>query len=41
MILRHINYGGVDVQEDDVLLNITGDSVARCCVVPNGPYQRE
>ena len=24
----------VDVQEDDVLLNITGDSVARCCVVP-------
>ena len=24
----------VDIQEDDVLLNITGDSVARCCVVP-------
>lgn len=24
----------VSVQKDDVLLNITGDSVARCCVVP-------
>ncbi len=27
----------VDVQEEDVLLNITGDSVARCCVVPKWP----
>lgn len=25
----------VSVQNDDVLLNITGDSVARCCVVPS------
>jgi len=25
----------VDVQQDDVLLNITGDSVCRCCIVPN------
>lgn len=25
----------VEVQENDVLLNITGDSVARCCLVPN------
>lgn len=25
----------VTVEENDVLLNITGDSVARCCVVPN------
>ena len=25
---------GVTVEEDDVLLNITGDSVARCCSVP-------
>ena len=25
---------GVTVQKDDVLLNITGDSVARCCQVP-------
>lgn len=24
----------VNVKEDDVLLNITGDSVARCCIVP-------
>lgn len=24
---------GVQVQEEDVLLNITGDSIARCCVV--------
>ena len=23
------------IEEDDVLLNITGDSVARCCIVPN------
>ena len=22
------------IEEDDVLLNITGDSVARCCNVP-------
>lgn len=26
---------GVEVKENDVLLNITGDSVARCCLVPN------
>jgi type I restriction enzyme S subunit len=26
---------GVTIQENDVLLNITGDSVARTCVVPN------
>jgi type I restriction enzyme, R subunit len=26
---------GVTVEEDDILLNITGDSVARCCSVPN------
>ena len=26
----------VEVMPDDVLLNITGDSVARCCIVPNG-----
>lgn len=26
---------GVAVEADDVLLNITGDSVARCCSVPN------
>lgn len=26
---------GVTVQEDDVLINITGDSVARTCVVPS------
>ena len=26
---------GVTLQEDDVLLNITGASVARCCVVPS------
>lgn len=25
----------VTVEENDVLLNITGDSVARCCIVPN------
>ena len=25
----------VEIQENDVLLNITGDSVARCCIVPN------
>ena len=25
----------VSVEPDDVLLNITGDSVARCCVVPD------
>ena len=25
----------VILQESDVLLNITGDSVARCCIVPN------
>ena len=25
----------VSVEENDVLLNITGDSVARCCIVPN------
>ncbi|MFT4073837.1 MAG: restriction endonuclease subunit S, partial [Dysgonamonadaceae bacterium] len=25
---------GVTVQENDILFNITGDSVARCCVVP-------
>lgn len=24
----------VEIQENDVLLNITGDSVARCCIVP-------
>lgn len=27
---------GVTIEENDVLLNITGDSVARCCVVPVG-----
>lgn len=26
---------GVEVKKDDVLLNITGDSVARCCSVPD------
>ena len=26
---------GVTIQENDVLLNITGDSVARTCIVPN------
>lgn len=26
---------GVTVEQDDVLLNITGASVARCCIVPN------
>lgn len=26
---------GVTIEEDDVLLNITGDSVARCCMVAN------
>ena len=26
---------GVTVQENDILLNITGDSVARCCQVPD------
>ena len=26
----------VEVMPDDILLNITGDSVARCCIVPNG-----
>ncbi len=26
----------VTVQEDDILFNITGVSVARCCIVPNG-----
>ena len=26
---------GVTVQQDDILLNITGDSVARVCIVPN------
>lgn len=26
---------GVTVQQDDILLNITGDSVARVCMVPN------
>ena len=26
---------GVTIQEKDVLLNITGDSVARVCMVPN------
>ena len=25
---------GVEIQEDDVLFNITGASIARCCVVP-------
>jgi type I restriction enzyme S subunit len=25
----------VTVEENDILLNITGDSVARCCIVPN------
>jgi type I restriction enzyme, S subunit len=25
----------VEVQADDVLLNITGDSIGRCCIVPN------
>ncbi len=25
---------GVTLEKDDVLLNITGDSVARCCIVP-------
>lgn len=24
----------VEVHEDDILLNITGDSIARCCIVP-------
>ncbi|MFA6549515.1 MAG: restriction endonuclease subunit S [Candidatus Margulisiibacteriota bacterium] len=27
---------GVEVMERDVLLNITGDSVARCCLAPSG-----
>ena len=26
---------GVEIKKDDVLLNITGDSVARCCIVPD------
>ena len=26
---------GVEIQEDDVLFNITGASIARCCVVPS------
>ena len=26
---------GVTLEKDDILLNITGDSVARCCIVPN------
>lgn len=26
---------GVTIQEDDILLNITGASVARCCIAPN------
>ena len=26
----------VEIKKDDVLLNITGASVARCCIVPNG-----
>lgn len=26
---------GVTVEENDVLLNITGDSIARCCIVPS------
>ena len=25
----------VEIQEKDILINITGDSVARCCTVPN------
>ncbi len=25
----------VEVKESDILLNITGDSIARCCIVPN------
>ena len=39
--LAHINeqqaneLNGVTIYENDVLLNITGASVARCCVVPN------
>ena len=38
--LAHIDDGmaepmsGVTVKENDVLLNITGDSVARCCLAP-------
>jgi len=27
---------GVEIQENDVLFNITGASIARCCVVPTG-----
>lgn len=30
---QKLNY--VTVQKKDILLNITGDSVARCCIVPN------
>jgi type I restriction enzyme S subunit len=39
--LAHINdeaarqLNGVEIYEDDVLFNITGASIARCCVVPN------
>jgi type I restriction enzyme S subunit len=39
--LAYINYeqasklNGVTIKEDDVLLNITGDSVARACMVDN------
>lgn len=30
-----IKLNGVTVFPEDILLNITGDSVARCCIVPN------
>lgn len=39
--LAHINQeaanqlNGVELQNDDVLFNITGASIARCCVLPN------
>ncbi|MBN1667436.1 MAG: restriction endonuclease subunit S [Anaerolineales bacterium] len=29
------NLSNVEVLQNDILLNITGDSVARCCIVPN------
>ncbi|MBK7010650.1 MAG: hypothetical protein IPH36_19485 [Saprospiraceae bacterium] len=32
---------GVEVKENDILFNITSDSVARCCIVPKIIYLQE